>query len=79
MERKLSLQAVGDLFGVSKMAVSQWVRGVEPDEEGKVRGKLIPKELAPLLSRWIETGEEPSKDELAARKTRRKGVKKDAL
>jgi len=62
---------------VSKMAVSSWEAGPEPDEEdGKVRGKPIPEALRPLLVRWIETGEVPTPKELAARRTRRTGLQK---
>lgn len=76
-ERDLTLQAVGDLFGVSKQAVSLWSKGTEPNPEtGAVSGKPIPAELRPLVERWVTTGEPPTPDELAARRTRRSGRRK---
>lgn len=74
-ELGLSQKQVGDLFRVSKMTLSHWERGPEPAEDGKVRGKPIPREVALLLQRWIETGEAPSSEELASRKTSRSGKK----
>jgi DNA-binding transcriptional regulator YiaG len=73
-ERSLSQTDVGRLFGVSKITVLKWEAGPLSDEEGKVRGKPIPTELVPLLQRWIETGEPPTPEELARRRTRRTGV-----
>jgi len=74
MERQLSLAAVGALFGVSHAMVSRWERGQEPDADGIVRGKPIPRELVPFMTRWLQTGEAPSAEELAARTTARAGV-----
>jgi hypothetical protein len=74
LDRGLRLEDVGSLFGVSKMTVSKWETGVEPDEDERSRGKPIPGELAPLVTRWVETGEPPRPEELAARRTRRQGV-----
>jgi len=34
------------------------------------------RELAPLVTRWVETGEPPSPEELGSRKTRREGVRR---
>jgi len=74
-ERGLRQGDVGKLFGVSQRAVSQWEEGTDPDAEtGKAPGKPIPGELAPLVTRWVETGEPPRPEELAARRTRRQGV-----
>jgi len=73
LERGLSLREAGDLFGVSKGAVSQWETGPEPDPDGRVRGKPIPSELVSLVRRWVESGEAPKAEDLAARKTRRSG------
>jgi len=76
-ERGLSQKAVGTLFGVSRPLVAMWETGPEPDEEtGKVTGRPIPAELVPLLTRWVETGEPPSPEELDSLKTRRTGVKR---
>lgn len=72
-DRGLSQEAVGKLFGVSKMAVSKWEAGPLADEAGKVRGKPIPEELVPLVRRWIEGGTPPTAAELAGRRTRRTG------
>jgi len=73
-ERGLRQEDVAALFVVSKMTVSKWEEGTKPDEDGKARGKPIPGELAPLVTRWVETGEPPRPEELAARRTRRQGV-----
>jgi len=77
IEREKSQAEVGKIFGVSQRAVSSWEKGTEPDEEGRVPGKPIPRELEPLILRWIETGEEPEEEELASRKTRRTGLPKE--
>jgi len=71
LDRRLTLADVGKLFGVTKMSVSRWEYGPEPDEEGKVHGKPIPKSMAPLMERWMKTGKVPTPEELAARKDRR--------
>jgi hypothetical protein len=77
LETNLSQAVVGKSFGVSAMTISVWERGPQPDEEGR-RGKQIPAEMAPFVLRWLETGQTPSKEELASRKTARKGIKKDS-
>lgn len=58
--RKLSGAALAPLFGVSKMTVSNWTTGKKP----------IPVDASPLLVRWIESGAEPTPEELAARRRR---------
>lgn len=74
--RGLNTRQVAALFGVSHVTVQNWERGTEPDPDtGKVRGKPLPEELVPLLVRWVETGEAPRPEELAARTTRRSGVR----
>ena len=66
LERGLTLEAVGRVFGVGRTAVQKWERGTDPDEEdGKVRGKPIPTGLVPLVLRWVEKGVEPTAAELA--------------
>jgi len=57
-DRGLSGAKVAPVFGVTKMSVSRWLN-VE-------NGKPIAEALVPLVERWIETGEAPSKEELAA-------------
>jgi len=57
-DRKLTGPKVAELFGVTKMSVSRWLN---PDT-----GKPIAEALVPLVERWIETGEPPLKEELAA-------------
>jgi len=44
----------------------------ETKEDGTVRGKAIPADVAPLVLRWIDTGETPTEDELATLENRRK-------
>jgi hypothetical protein len=73
-ERSLKQKDLAVLFGVSGKTTSLWLRGTEPDETGR-KGKPIPAELVPLVVRWIETGEPPTAEELASRKTRRSGMK----
>jgi len=76
LNRNLSFEDVGRLFGVSKVTVYRWELGPEPDldEGGKVKGDRIPPERVPLVARWVETGEVPTVEELASLKTRRQGV-----
>ena len=71
LDRGLTLEAVGRVFGVGKAVVQKWELGTEPDpEDGKVRGKPIPPGLVPLVLRWVEKGVEPTAAELAeARKS----------
>ena len=63
-KRGLRQKDVATLFGVSAVAVTYWVKG----QNSHGRKKLIPDRLAPLLIRWIETGEAPTPEELAASK-----------
>jgi len=76
-ERGLTQKEAGRIFGVSAMVVAYWEKGAERDEIGKRRGKDVSRELVPLVERWIKTGEVPSPEELAGRKNRRSGVRKD--
>ena len=71
-ERELTSEAVGKVFGVSKMTVSKWERGRDAG------GATIPEDLQPLILRWIEKGEGPTDDELKALAARRRGGKKRA-
>ena len=63
-KRNLSQAQVAVLFGVSKMALSNW----------ETEKKPIPAELEGLLLRWVETGQAPTAEELASRRNRRTGV-----
>ena len=71
LERGLTLEAVGRVFGVGKAVVQKWELGTERDpEDGKVRGKPIPPGLVPLIVRWVEKNVEPTAAELGeARKS----------
>ena len=78
-DRKLSQAAVGKLFGVSQFTISKWETGTEPGEDGSIKGKTIPADVAPLLCRWIATGQPPTPGELASlakRRRNRPGIKK---
>lgn len=76
-QRGLRQQDVGAIFGVSGVSVSYWLKGVEPDKKGIVRGRPVPEELSPLVWRWIENEIPPSPKELALLKSRRPGIKKE--
>jgi hypothetical protein len=71
-EREMTSDAVGKVFGVSKMTVSNWERGRDAG------GAPIPDDIQPLIRRWIELGEGPTEDELKALAARRRGGKKRA-
>jgi integrase len=59
--RGLSARQVGAYFGVGREQVLAW--------EGSLRGgRPIPSRTAPLVQRWIETGEVPSAEELASKR-----------
>lgn len=71
LDRGLTLDAIGAMFGVGREAVRRWEVGVEPDEEdGKIHGKPIPHDLLPLIVRWIETNEAPTSHEIQGRRQR---------
>jgi transcriptional regulator with XRE-family HTH domain len=78
-ERDLRQKDLASLFGVSAPTISYWLKGTEPDENGEVRGKPIPEDVAPLMVRWIETEESPSSEELSVFKERRDRERKKAL
>ena len=54
--RGLSQKEAGALFGVGQQTYAKWERGTEPDEEGRVRGKPIPRERVREVLQWIENG-----------------------
>ena len=72
-KRKLTTEAVGKVFGVSKMTISKWERGRDRG------GAPIPEDLHPLVLRWIEKGEGPTEEELKALTARRRGGKQATL
>jgi len=59
------------MFGVSAPVVSYWLKGMDQGEDGKILGKPIPADVAPLVVRWVETGSSPTAEELAVLSTRR--------
>src|SRR5262249_50271291 len=69
--RELKRKDLAALFGVSPAIITYWLHGTEPGPDGKVTGKPIPDSLAPLMIRWLETGQEPTPEELASRRGRR--------
>ncbi len=73
LKRGLSQTEVGGIFGVSQRSVSHWEARLEPQGDERSRGKPIPRDLAPLILLWIESGVAPTDQELAARKTSRPG------
>lgn len=75
-EKGLSQAKVADIFGVSQKTIDYWEKGPLADESGRVRGKPIPREVLPFVLRWIDNGQAPTGDELAARTTRRAGVRR---
>jgi DNA-binding XRE family transcriptional regulator len=75
-EQGLSQAKVGEIFGVSQKTIDYWEKGPLADASGRVRGKPIPREMLPFILRWLETGQTPTPDELAARTTRRAGVRR---
>ncbi len=73
-DRGLSLAAVGAMFGVSHATVSKWEAGPASHGDGKVHRQDVPRELIPLVQRWIAGGEPPTTEEIGARITARSGV-----
>jgi transcriptional regulator with XRE-family HTH domain len=64
-ERKLKRKDLARIFGVSCAAVTYWLNGLKLGEDPK-DAKPIPGDLAILMVRWLETGQEPTPQELAA-------------
>ena len=46
--------------------MTRWLKGLKLGED-ITKAKPIPDDLAALMVRWIETGQEPTPDELDAR------------
>lgn len=59
-ELGLTVRDVAQIFGVSGVSVSKWER---PKSEG---GSGVPERFAALVLRWIETGTEPTPEELSS-------------
>ena len=78
--RGLRQKDLAPLFGVSPPVITYWLKGTEPEEDGKVHGLPIPEDVAPLVVRWVETGVSPTAEELkdinARRALKRPGKKK---
>lgn len=62
-ENHLSQKALGDALGISQVMVAEIESGV----------RLLPKELEPFVSKFIQTGNLPSGRDLAGRKNSREG------
>lgn len=74
--RGLKQKELAALFDVSSASISYWLRGPEPDEQGRVRGRPVPEEVVPLVVRWIEQNVPPTREELDALRSRRPGVRR---
>jgi hypothetical protein len=64
-ERKLKRKDLARIFAVSCAAVTYWLKGLKFGEDSK-DAKPIPGDLAVLMVRGLETGKEPTLEELAA-------------
>jgi DNA-binding XRE family transcriptional regulator len=74
--RDLTQKEVGELFGVSAQTIKLW-ETFERDELGKTtKGRPIPKQIAPLLERWLRERIAPTKEELDSLTKRREGRRK---
>jgi len=62
-KRGLSQKELGRLFGVDRSRVARWTKN--PSPESGMKGEPVPAYLAPLVLRWVETGEAPTPEELA--------------
>jgi hypothetical protein len=78
--RKLKRMDLARIFGVSSAAVTYWLKGLKLGENPS-EAKPIPEDLGLLMVRWLETGKEPTPEELAAlpsrSRTPRTRAKKD--
>jgi hypothetical protein len=63
--RNLQRTDLARIFGVTPGAVTRWLVGLRLGEDRR-RAKPIAEDLAVLMIRWIETGQEPMPKELAA-------------
>lgn len=69
--RSLKRADFARIFGVSKMTVSHWLHGLKEGEDPANAMKIAP-DLVPLIMEWVETGKEPTAEELAALPSRQK-------
>ena len=53
------------IFGVGSPAVTGWLYGLKLGQD-PAKAKPIPEDLGILMVRWLETGQEPTREELAA-------------
>lgn len=75
--RNLTQKELGLIFGVSDRTVKKW-EAYTHGELGKViKGRPIPRELVPLVERWIKDKHAPTAEELASLKSRRPGRSQD--
>ena len=51
--RGLSQKKAAEAFGVGQPTLARWERGIEPDEDGKVRGKPVPQDQIAKVEEWI--------------------------
>ena len=63
--RKLKRTEFASIFGVTPGAVTRWLYGLKRDKD-LAKAKRLPEDLAALMVRWIETGVEPTSEELVA-------------
>jgi hypothetical protein len=70
--RKLRQKDLAALFQVTPPIITRWLKGTEAPQSGDALGSPIPEDLAPLVLRWVETGETPSIDDMAAVTARRR-------
>ena len=63
--RKLKRTDLARIFGVTPGAVTRWLYGMKLGED-QAKAKPIPADLGSLMVRWLESGQEPTPDELAA-------------
>ena len=63
-KRKLKNVDIARIFGVSKMAVSQWLYGMKEGQDDPSKARRIPDDLAALMERWVDAGQEPTQAEL---------------
>jgi hypothetical protein len=74
--RRLTQKQVGEIFGVSAQTIKLW-ETYERDELGKgTKGRPIPKQIIPLLERWLRERIAPTKEELEVLEKRRPGKRR---